>query len=87
MSRERELITLCTVENPIEASVLESLLTDQEIPAVIETWESKALDGIFVQQKGYARLKVFRDDHERAQEVLADFQAAAKASPEPEPGD
>ena len=77
--QERKLVNLCTVENSIEASVLEGLLDDCDIPAVLETWESKAYDGIFVAQKGHARMKVFEEDLERAREVLADFRSAADA--------
>ncbi len=74
---DRELVTLCTVENSVEATVLQGLLDDRDIPAVLETWESKAYNGIFVQQKGHARMKVFAEDLESAREVLADFRTAA----------
>ncbi len=78
---ERKLVTLCTVENSVEASVLEGLLADRSIPAVLETWQSSALDGLFVQHKGHARMKVFEEDLAGAQQVLADFRTDSNTEP------
>ncbi len=76
----RELVDLCTVNDPVEAQVLEGLLADREIPCEIVTWHSTPLDGIFETQKGHAMVKVFIDHLERAQEVLADFREQAEES-------
>ena len=73
----RELVDLCTVNDPVEAQVLEGLLADREIPCEVVSWHSTPYDGIFESQKGHARMKVFADDLEKAREVLADFREQA----------
>jgi hypothetical protein len=70
----RDTAKLASVSNPVEAQVLESLLADEGIPCEVRTWHSHAYDGIFEPQRGYAELRVFKDDLERARVVLADFQ-------------
>ena len=72
-NENRELVDLCTVNDPVEAQVLEGLLADREIPCEILTWHSTPYDGIFESQKGHAKVKVFIDHLERAQQVLADL--------------
>lgn len=73
--RDNELVKLCTVENAVEAQVLEGLLRDRGIACELFTWHSIAYDGIFEQQKGHADMKVRAEDLERAREVHADFLA------------
>lgn len=79
-----ELVKLCTVENPVEAQVLEGLLADAEIPSQLITWHSTPYDGIFESQRGHAEIRVRAEDLEAARDVFADFRASADAAP---PGD
>ncbi|MCB1161170.1 MAG: DUF2007 domain-containing protein [Candidatus Krumholzibacteriia bacterium] len=76
-----ELVKLCTVENPVEAQVLEGLLADAGIPSQLITWHSTPYDGIFESQRGHAEMRVRAVDLDAAQEVLEDFRASAEAEP------
>ena len=76
-----ELVKLCTVENPVEAQVLEGLLADAGIPSQLITWHSTPYDGIFESQHGHAEMRVRAVDLDAAQEVLEDFRASAEAEP------
>jgi hypothetical protein len=76
-----ELVRLCTVENPVEAQVLEGLLADAEIATQLLTWHSTPYDGIFERQRGHAEIMVRAEDLEAAREVLADFRASTAVEP------
>ena len=73
---ERELVKLTSVSDELQAQLLETLLADQSIRCFIRTWHSHAYDGIFELQRGYAEVRVFKDDLAGAKEVLGDFQRA-----------
>jgi hypothetical protein len=79
-SEERDLITLTTLNNPIEAQVLQGLLEEQGIDFLMELSESSALSEIFSPQKGYARVRVFKGDLDRAKEILADLESSEEVA-------
>jgi len=70
---DRELVTLAQVEDAVEASALESLLFDRGIHVLVESQHTTPFDGAISPQRGWARIKVYRDDLAAAEEVLADF--------------
>jgi hypothetical protein len=73
-------VKLCTVENSVEAQVLEGLLADAGVPSQLITWHSTPYDGIFESQRGHAEVRVRAEDLEAAQEVLTDFHESVRAS-------
>ena len=73
----RKLVDLCTVDNAVEAQVLEGLLADRGIGSALMTWHSTPYDGIFENQKGHAVVRVYNEDLAAAEEVLADVREQA----------
>lgn len=72
---DRELAVLAQVSDAVEASALESLLADRGIHVLVEAQHSSPFDGAISPQRGWAHIKVYRDDLAAAEEVLADFRA------------
>ena len=60
--------TIAVLESMVEAQVLESMLKQQEIPHVIQTYHDSAYDGIFQGLKGWGHVEA-PSDHEK--EILA----------------
>jgi hypothetical protein len=48
-----ELVRIATVENEVEARLLESMLSQQGIPFRLRTFHDSALDGIYQLQNGW----------------------------------
>ncbi len=50
-------ITVAVIENAIEAQLLTSILTEQNIPHHIRSHHDTAYDGLFQTQKGWGEIK------------------------------
>ncbi len=66
-----QLIPVHTLENQIEAQVIENALREAGIKFVIRTFEDRAYNGIFIPQKGYGQVLVEEKDRSRAEEIIA----------------
>ncbi|MFW5981896.1 MAG: hypothetical protein ACOC4G_13970 [Bacillota bacterium] len=63
-----DLEKVISLENEIEASFMEDILNDSEIPFIIESHHSLAFDGIFqVEEWGY--IKAERKYHQKIKEL------------------
>lgn len=51
-----EFKKILVLENEIEAQLLDSILTDRNIPHFIKTYHDSAYNGIYQPQKGWGRL-------------------------------
>ena len=60
-------IEVSVLENIIEAQVIESILTEQDIPHRIRSYHDTAYDGLFQVQKGWGQLLA---PHTYKQEIL-----------------
>ena len=52
----KELKKILVLENEIEAQLLDSILTERNIPHVIKTYHDSVYNGIYQTQKGWGRL-------------------------------
>jgi hypothetical protein len=74
-----DFVKILVLENEIEAQLLNSLLTEQEIPHLIKSYHDSAYDGIYQALKGWGRL----DAPERYKaEILDIYQNIATESQE-----
>ena len=48
-----DFVTIATLENVVEAQLLEELLTERHIPHGIQSFQDPAFDGVFQLQKGW----------------------------------
>ena len=69
----RNMVKLHILDNQIEAQVLEGLLAERGIRYALDLFSSHAYSEVFSNQKGYARVMVFKDDLEQAKLALADL--------------
>lgn len=63
--KEENTIKVAVLENEIEAQMLGSILTEQEIPHIIQSYHDSAYDGLFQLQKGWGYVmapETFRDE-------------------------
>jgi len=66
-NHEQAFIEVSVLENIIEAQVIESILTEQNIPHRIRSYHDTAYDGLFQVQKGWGQLLA---PHTYKQEIL-----------------
>ncbi len=69
-----EFKKIAVLENEIQARLLDSILTEREIPHRLRSYHDSAYDGIFQMQKGWGRIEApeeYRDEIEGLLENLA----------------
>ncbi len=62
-----------TLDNEIQARLLSSLLTEEEIPHYLRSFHDSAYDGIFQAQLGWGRIEADERHHEHIRELLEDL--------------
>lgn len=65
------MVPVHTLNNQIEAQVVENALREAGIKFVIRTFEDSAYNGIFIPQKGYGQVLVDEKDRVKAEEIIA----------------
>lgn len=82
-----DYIKIATLENEIEAGLLDSILTEQNIPHLMRSYYDTAYDGLFQTQKGWGYVSAPEGYREEITEILADLRKQAssfeESSPEP----
>lgn len=61
------------LENDFEAGLLDSLLTEQNIPHQMRSYHDTAFDGLFQTQKGWGYVSAPESYHEAIKEILSDL--------------
>ena len=64
---------IATLENDIEAGLLESILTERDIPYRMISYHDTAFDGLFQTQKGWGYVSAPEAFHEEIEEILSDL--------------
>ena len=72
MDRE-DYTKIVTLENDIEAGLLESILTERKIPHRMRSYHDTAFDGLFQTQKGWGYVSAPESFHEEIEEILSDL--------------
>lgn len=70
---------IVTLENEIEAGLLDSILTESNIPHLMRSYYDTAYDGLFQTQKGWGYVSAPEGYREEIMEILTDLRKEAKA--------
>ena len=71
---EGESCTVYTASCQAEADLIVDVLKAEGIPVMIESFESRILDQIFVAGHGWGEIQVLEKDSERARQLIAEIQ-------------
>ena len=69
---------VATLDNDIEAQLLDSILTERDIPHMMRSYHDTAYDGLFQTQKGWGYLSAPETYHEEVLEILSDIRQHAR---------
>ena len=61
------------LENDIEASLLDSILNEREIPHIMQSYYDTAYDGLYQTQKGWGHVSAPAPYHQEIKEVVLDL--------------
>ena len=75
MASEDEYIKAATLENEIEARLLDSVLNERGIPHRMRSYYDTAYDGLFQAQKGWGIVSAPENYQEEILEIITDLRA------------
>jgi cell division GTPase FtsZ len=73
-----EYIKAVTLDNEIEAGLLESILKERDIPHLMRSYHDTAYDGLYQTQKGWGVVNAPESYREEIEEILSDLREDAK---------
>jgi hypothetical protein len=73
---------IATLENEIEARLLDSILTERNVPHLMRSYYDTAYDGLFQTQKGWGYVSAPEWCKEEITEILTDLRKEASSSKE-----
>lgn len=62
--------------NAAEADIIKKVLEENNISVQVDSFHDTAYDGLFQLQRGWGVIRVPKQDYERAQQILEDWQAS-----------
>ena len=68
-----DYVTLDIIEDEIEASLIESILEERDIPHKIISFHDTAFNGLFQAQKGWGKITAPSSYHHEIREILSDM--------------
>lgn len=72
-----DYVKIAVLENEIEARLLESILTERDLPHMMRSYHDTAYDGLFQTQKGWGYLSAPKWCEGEILEILADLRKEA----------
>ncbi len=72
-----DYIKVVTLDNEIEAGLLESILSERGIPHRMRSYHDTAYDGLFQTQKGWGCINAPESYKEEIKEILSDVRKEA----------
>jgi hypothetical protein len=66
-------VKIVVLENDDEARLMESILTEREIPHMMKSYYDTAFDGLFQTQKGWGHVSAPASRREEIMEIVADL--------------
>ena len=72
-----DYIKVATLENEIEATLVESILIERDIPHLMRSYYDTAFDGLFQTQKGWGYVSVPRSCEDEVTEIVSDLREQA----------
>jgi len=82
-----DYIKIATLENEIEAGLLESILMERNVPHLMRSYYDTAYDGLFQTQKGWGYVSAPEGYREEITEILADLRKEASSFQDSSPDD
>jgi hypothetical protein len=73
-----DYIKVATLDNEIEARLLESILDERDIPYRLRSYHDTAYDGLFQTQKGWGTVNAPESCKEEIAEILSDVRKKAE---------
>ena len=73
-----DYIKAVTLDNEIEAALLESILKERDIPHLMRSYHDTAYDGLYQTQKGWGVVSAPESYREEIKEILSDLREDAK---------
>ena len=73
-----DYIKAVTLDNEIEAGLLESILKERDIPHLMRSYHDTAYDGLYQTQKGWGVVSAPKSYREEIKEILSDLREEAK---------
>jgi len=73
----KNYIKIATLENEIEARLLDSILTERNVPHLMRSYYDTAYDGLFQTQKGWGYVSASQWYEEEILEILSDLRKEA----------
>jgi len=70
MDRYRKVVVL---ENEVEATLMEKILSEREIPHLIRSYRDSAYDGLFQAQKGWGHVEAPDEYRDEVKEIHRDL--------------
>ena len=74
-----DYIKIATLDNAIEAGLLESILTERYVPHRMRSYYDTAYDGLFQTQKGWGYVSAPEGYKEEIMEILEDLRKEASS--------
>ncbi|MBW1999169.1 MAG: hypothetical protein JRJ29_14550 [Deltaproteobacteria bacterium] len=75
-----DYVKVSILENEIEARLLESVLTERNIPHLMRSYHDTAYDGLFQTQKGWGFVSAPEAFKQEVQEILDDLRKEASGN-------
>jgi hypothetical protein len=69
---------IATLENDFEAQLLDSILTERDIPHLMRSYHDTAYDGLYQTQKGWGHVSAPLAFREEVLEILSDLRKDAE---------
>ena len=78
-----EFTRIATLDNQVEAALLDAALTEQNIPHIVRTYHDAALDGLFQIQKGWGCIEAATSQKAVILDILEDIRRQPEAQEGP----
>ncbi len=75
-----DYIKIAILENEIEARLLDSILTERNVPHLMRSYHDTAYNGLFQTQKGWGYVGAPEGYKEEIMEILTDMRKEAETS-------
>ncbi len=73
-----KFVKISNLENTIEAQLLESILTERDIPHNIRSFHDTAYDGLFQFQKGWGKISAPLNYKKEVMEILSSIRRSTE---------
>jgi len=78
-----DFVKIADLENDFEAQLLDSILTERDIPHLMRSYHDTAYDGLFQTQKGWGNVCAPLPCRDEVLEILSDLRTQARLHDSP----